>query len=56
MSEQAQPILDISNEAVEAVFKRAIRNTLILGLVAAVAVLIARGWRDAAMLVTGTLI
>jgi hypothetical protein len=56
MSEQAQPILDISNEAVELVFKRAIRNTLILGLIAAVVVLIATGWRDAAMLVTGTLI
>ncbi len=56
MSEQSQPIPDISNEAMEALFKRAIRNTLILGLVAAVVVLVASGWRNAAMLVTGTLI
>lgn len=56
MSEPTQPIADISKEAMEALFRRAIRNTLILGLVAAVVVLVASGWRDAAMLVTGTLI
>ena len=56
MSEPTQPIADISKDAMEALFKRAIRNTLILGLVAAVVVLVASGWRDAAMLVTGTLI
>jgi uncharacterized membrane protein len=56
MSEPAQPVVDISSNAMEALFKRAIRNTLILGLVAAVVVLVASGWRDAAMLVTGTLI
>jgi hypothetical protein len=32
------------------------RNTLILGLLSALAVLIGSGWRNAAMLVTGTLI
>jgi uncharacterized membrane protein len=56
MSEEAHAIPDISNQAMDALFKRAIRNTLILGLVAAVVVLVASGWRDAAMLVTGTLI
>jgi uncharacterized membrane protein len=56
MTEPTQPIADISKEAMDALFKRAIRNTLILGLVAAVVVLVASGWRDAAMLVTGTLI
>jgi uncharacterized membrane protein len=56
MSEPTLPIADISKEAMEALFKRAIRNTLILGLVAAVVVLAASGWRDGAMLVTGTLI
>ena len=56
MSEPTQPIADISQEAMEALFKRAIRNTLILGLVAAVVVLVASGWRDGAMLATGTLI
>jgi small-conductance mechanosensitive channel len=56
MTEQTQPTVDFSNQAIESVFKRAIRNTLILGLVASVVVLVAAGWRDAAMLVTGTLI
>jgi hypothetical protein len=56
MSEETHPVEDIKTEDVDALFKRAIRNTLILGLVASVVVLIARGWRDSAMLVTGTLI
>jgi uncharacterized membrane protein len=56
MNEPTPPIADISKEAMEALFQRAIRNTIILGLVAAVVVLVASGWRDAAMLVTGTLI
>jgi uncharacterized membrane protein len=56
MSEETHPILDFSNQTVEAVFQRALRNTLILGLVAAVVVGIASGWRDGAMLATGTLI
>ena len=41
MSEETHPIVDFSNEALEAVFRRAIRNTLILGLVAAVVVVVA---------------
>ena len=56
MTEEANPILDIGNEALDALLKRAMRNTLILGLIAAVAVMIATGWRNAAMMVTGTLI
>jgi uncharacterized membrane protein len=56
MTEQTQPAFDFSNQATEAVFQRALRNTLILGLIAALVVLIASGWRDAAMLATGTLI
>ncbi len=56
MTEETHPILDFSNQAVEAVFQRALRNTLIFGLVAAVVVGIASVWRDGAMLATGTLI
>jgi K+ transporter len=56
MSEEPHPILGLTEESVEALLKRAIRNTLILGLVPALVLLIATGWRDAAMLVTGTLI
>jgi len=56
MNEETHPILDFSNQSVEAVFKRALRNTLILGLVAAAVVGLASGWRDGAMLATGALI
>jgi hypothetical protein len=56
MSEETHPILGLTEESVEALLRRAIRNTLILGLVPALVLLIATGWRDAAMLVTGALI
>ncbi len=56
MSEDAPPIADISDKDQEALFQRAIRNTLILGALCALAVLIGLGWRSAAMLLTGTLI
>jgi uncharacterized membrane protein len=55
MTEESHPH-DISAAAVDMLLQRAMRNTLILGLVAALAVLIGGGWRSAAMLVTGTLI
>ena len=56
MSEEPHPILGLTEESVEALLRRAIRNTLILGLFSALVLLMATGWRDAAMLVTGTLI
>jgi len=56
MTEESHPILDITEEAVDALLKRAIRNTLILGLIPSLIILFVSGWRDAAMLATGTLI
>jgi hypothetical protein len=56
MTEAAHPILDITHEELEAFFKRALRNTLILGVLSALAVLIGAGWRSGAMLLTGALI
>jgi uncharacterized membrane protein len=56
MSQETGPIADLTEEAVEALLKRAIRNTLVLGLVPALVLLFVSGWRDAAMLGTGTLI
>ncbi len=56
MSEETNPIADIPQEGVEALLQRAIRNTLILGLIPALVLLFASGWRDAAMLATGTFI
>jgi hypothetical protein len=56
MTQQTHPIVDLTFGDLDAMLARALRNTLILGLVAAIAVLIGAGWRSAAMLVTGALI
>ena len=56
MTEETHPILGLTEETLAALLKRAIRNTLILGLIPAIVLLIATGWRDATMLVTGALI
>jgi hypothetical protein len=56
MSEEPHPILGLTEGSVEALLQRATRNTLILGLIPALVLLIASGWRDAAMLATGALI
>jgi hypothetical protein len=56
MTEETHPILGLTEASLEALLKRAIRNTLILGMVPALVLWIATGWRDAAMLVTGALI
>jgi hypothetical protein len=56
MKDESHPFVDITDEAQEALLKRAIRNTLILGVLSSIVVLIGSGWRSAAMLLTGTLI
>jgi hypothetical protein len=56
MTEEIHPLAGLSDEALEALLQRAMRNTLILGLVSAVVLLIATGWRNAAMLAVGAAI
>ena len=56
MSEGTHPIVDLTQEDLDAMLKRALRNTLILGLISSLAVLIGAGWRSAAMLATGAMI
>ena len=56
MTEEIHPIVGLTDEALQSLLKRAMRNTLILGLVPALVVGIATNWRNAAMLVTGALI
>jgi hypothetical protein len=46
----------LTADDLQAVLRRAIRNTLIVGLLASLAVLIGSDWRNAAMLATGALI
>jgi hypothetical protein len=50
------PLVGLTDAALEALLKRAVRDTLILGLIPAVVLLIASGWRNAAMLAVGALI
>jgi hypothetical protein len=56
VTEETHPLVALTDEALEALLKRAMRDTLILGLFPALALLFASGWRNAAMLATGALI
>jgi hypothetical protein len=56
MSEDIHPLADLSDEALDAMLKRAIRNTAILGVVAALVLWIASDWRNAAMFLAGAAI
>jgi hypothetical protein len=56
MSDETHPLVALTDAALEALLKRAVRDTLILGLIAAVALWIASGWRNAAMLAVGAAI
>ena len=56
MSEETHPLVGLTDLALEALLKRAVRDTLILGLIPVIVLLIASGWRNAAMLAVGALI
>lgn len=56
MTQEAHPLLDLPNDAAEVMLQRAMIKTLILGVIASVVLLVASGWRNAAMLMTGALI
>jgi hypothetical protein len=56
MTEETHPIVGLTDEALNALLKRAIRDTLILGLIPSLILLVASGWRNAAMLAVGAVI
>jgi hypothetical protein len=56
MTDSSNPIVDLTDEALQTLLKRAMRITLGLGLIAFAILLIASGWRNAAMLAVGALI
>ena len=56
MTEETHPLAGLSDEALQSLLQRAMRNTLILGLVSALALLFASGWRNAAMMTMGAAI
>ena len=56
MTEDLHPIAGLTDQALSAMLHRAIRLTLVIGLVASLILWIAAGWRNAAMLALGTAI
>lgn len=50
------PLVGLTDAALEALLKRAIRDTLILGLIPSIVLLITTGWRNAAMFAVGAVI
>jgi hypothetical protein len=56
MTEKAQQMFDMSDKAAQELLRKALRNTLIVGVLGSLAVWIGSGWRNGAMLLTGTLI
>lgn len=56
MSEETHPIVDLTHEDLQAMLKRALVLTLVLGAVASVAVALGSNWRNGAMLLTGAAI
>ena len=56
MNEPTHPIVDMTHEDLDAMLRSAFRKTLIIGVIASVIVGIGGGWRNGAMLLTGTAI
>ena len=56
MTDESRPVINITDAALAALLRRAIRNVLILGLIAALILWIASGWRNGAVMATGALI
>lgn len=55
-TQDTHPIAGLTDEALQRLLQRAIRVTLILGLVVSLVLLAASGWRNAAMFATGAVI
>ena len=56
MTGESHPFADLTDEGLESLLKRAIRITVVVGLLAALALWIGSGWRNAAMMATGAAI
>jgi hypothetical protein len=56
MTEDTHPLVGMTDAALAALLRRAIRDTLILGLIPSAVLAFTWGWRNAAMLAVGTLI
>jgi hypothetical protein len=55
-TDETPPLAGLSDEALQALLRRAIRDTLALGLIATAILWLASGWRNAAMLAVGAVL
>jgi hypothetical protein len=56
MTVESQPVLNLSDEALQVLLKRAIRNTLIIGSLVALVLSIPLGWGTGALFASGALV
>jgi uncharacterized membrane protein len=56
MTDETSPMAGLTDEALQALLKRAMRATLILGLIATLILFFASSWRNASMLAVGAVI
>lgn len=56
MTGQTHPVAALTDEALQALLRRAILETLILGLIVSLVLWVASGWRNAAMFAVGAVI
>jgi O-antigen/teichoic acid export membrane protein len=56
MTEETHPVAGLTDEALQALLRRAIKVTLILGLLASLVLLLISGWHNAGMFATGAAI
>jgi uncharacterized membrane protein len=56
MTDETSPMAGLTDEALQALLKRAMRATLILGLIATLILFFASSWRNASMLAMGAVI
>ena len=56
MTDESSAIANLTEEGLQALLKRAIRNTLMAGVLVALALAVGSSWRNGAMFLTGALI
>jgi uncharacterized membrane protein len=56
MTQETHPIVNLTDESLQTMLQKALRNTLILGTISSFAVSIGSNWRNGAMLLTGAAI
>ena len=56
MNEQTHPIVELTDESLQRMLQNALRNTMILGVIASLALWVGSNWRNGSMLLVGAAI